>query len=223
TIHYPVVFSSYNPIDLRANQSTKLVENDFPGLKQTHLEAQNGTFSTERVREDMINNFLRLIMFASNNFRKSSIPYVIKMIGYIGTLDKLGRELKDDLAIDTSFGINISSNQSWMDVCVSIGARVVCCSIYYYDIFYFHFLLVNVLYSIEKTPYDILCQTETKGYYFYNKTEGKMSTRKHNITQNASIVRLVFGLNHMVLSCYARVLEDLKMEGAYPICYSQGV
>jgi hypothetical protein len=30
-------------------------------------------------------------------------PHVIKMMGYIETLDKLGCELKDDLAIDVIF------------------------------------------------------------------------------------------------------------------------
>jgi hypothetical protein len=40
-------------------------------------------------------------LFSSKLTKGSPIsPYVIKMIGYIGTLDKLGRELKDDLAID---------------------------------------------------------------------------------------------------------------------------
>jgi hypothetical protein len=40
-------------------------------------------------------------LFSSKPTKGSPVsPYVIKMIGYIRTLDKLGRELKDDLAID---------------------------------------------------------------------------------------------------------------------------
>jgi hypothetical protein len=40
-------------------------------------------------------------LFACNRTEGSSVsPHVTKMIGYIKTLDKLGSELKDDLATD---------------------------------------------------------------------------------------------------------------------------
>ncbi|KAL5681506.1 hypothetical protein ACJX0J_007891, partial [Zea mays] len=63
--------------------------------------------------------------------------------------------------LDRKINIATSCNESWMDVCAENGARVakniissscLCCSIYYNDIFYAHFPLVNGLY-MTKAPF----------------------------------------------------------------------